>query len=354
MKTKVFLSACTMILIMCVTVLYAQPGLGPCFRESKNPAPCTELPDLTQEQKAGIESLQKQFRDEMKSLRESGEFSKEEIREKFLVNRSELHREIEALLTPKQIEVKNQRVVNDPILKHHNRSLPPFDRLTKEHDHFLLMESRIEFEKKLTPEEKEVIAAMRIKVSDHLELMRSLKPGEITQAERNEIRSKHIGSLQPLRDIAHKYQSELLGIRRNMGFESQPICPNIKSKPAGRRFQNRTAAQPDAYFPGIRFLLLEPTGKDDQPQGSSPEEIRIYPNPTSKSFKVEFELDQPGNVKIELLNKAGEVIEILEQAIRNAGSNIFSYEGDLLINPGVYFIRVKTSEKTMTRKLIRN
>lgn len=347
MKTKIFLSTCAMFLIIGVTTLYSQPGLGPCYRGQNPPAPYSDLPELSEEQRLGIESLRQQFREDMKNIRESGEYSKEEIREKFLLNRSTLHQKIEALLTPAQLKVMNQKPVQQPIQMQPNR------RFSNEKDKRVLMENRIEFEKTLTIEEKEVIAAMREKVSSHREMMRSFKPGEITLEERKEIRESHVESLQPLREIAQKYRTELNRITRDAGFDSRPHCPHSEFKPGARRFQNQANSTQNDVVPGIRFILLEPAENGSIQMDKENDDINVYPNPTAKAFTVEFELMEPGNVTIELLNKSAELIGLLESTLRETGANTFKYEGDLLTIPGVYFIRVNTPEKMMIRKLVR-
>jgi hypothetical protein len=354
MKANVFLSVSAMILLIGFTSLNSQPGLTPCHRESNRPAPYTDFPDLTVEQQQDIESLRKQFRDEMKSIRESGEFSREQIRMEYLSRRSELHREIEALLSPEQMETMNQKMINGPFTGNQVRNLRSHERYANGQILQLLIENRVEFENHLTTEEKKIIASMRIKVSDHRELMRNLEPGELTLAERKEIRSKHFGEIQPLREIGQKYRSEISSINRNIGDEIWPACANSESKPCVKRFQNRKTEQQGTFIQGIRFLLLEPMEKSNKLPDSGSKDIRIYPNPATKSFTIEFELEQPGIVEIELLNRNGDVIEILDHTIRSSGINVFNYDGGPVATPGVYFIRVKTSEKTMTRKLIRN
>jgi hypothetical protein len=354
MKTKIFLSACAMFLIIGFATLYSQPGLGPCYRGQNPPAPYSDLPELSEEQRAGIESLRQQFREDMKNIRETSEYSKEEIREIFLLNRSALHQKIETLLTPAQLEVLKQKSVQFPnqMQSRNNRKL--HSRFANEMDRRILMENRIEFEKILTIEEKELIAAMREKVDNHGEMMRSFKPGEITLEERKEIRAKHVESLQPLREIAQKYRAELSRITRDAGFASRPQCPRSDIKPGARRFHNQANFAQNDFVPGIRFILLEPVEKDSLQMDKRNDEMNIYPNPTAKDFTVEFDLMKPGNVTIELLNKRAELIGLLENTYRETGFNTFIYEGDLLTESGVYFIRVNTPEKMMIRKLVRH
>ena len=354
MKTKIFLSACAMFLIIGFATLYSQPGLGPCYRGQNPPAPYSDLPELSEEQRAGIESLRQQFREDMKNIRETGEYSKEEIREKFLLNRSTLHQKIEALLTPAQLEVLNLKPVQSPTQKQSLNNRQPHSRLTNEKNRRILMENRIEFEKILTIEEKWVIAAMREKVDNHREMMRSFKPGEITLEERKEIRAKHVESLQPLREIAQKYRAELSRITRDAGFASRPQCPRSDIKPGARRFHNQANFAQNDFVPGIRFILLEPLEKGRMQMEEGNDDIKVYPNHTAKAFTVEFDLMKPGNVTIELLNKRAELIGLLESTYRETGFNTFIYEGDLLAEPGVYFIRVNTPEKMMIRKILKS
>jgi hypothetical protein len=353
MKTKIFLSTFTMFMVICFAIVYSQPGLGPRLGGQNPSALYSELPDLTEEQRTTIDSLRQQFREVMKSMRESGEYSQEEIREKFLLNRSTLHQKIEALLTPEQLEILNQKTGLQPSQMQSWYNRQPHNRFAEEKNRYIIMESRIEFDKLLTKEEKEVIAAMREKVNNHREMMSSLKPGDITLEERKEIREKHVESLQPLREIAQKYHAELNRITRDAGFSPRPQCPQSGIKPGAGRFQNQVIPAPNNFVPGVRFLLLEPMAEGSMRMDREKDELNIYPNPATKTFTVEFDLIDPGIVTIELLNKGAELIGLLDNIYRETGFNSFRYDGDLLTEPGVYFIRVNTPEKMLITKLIR-
>jgi hypothetical protein len=354
MKTNVFLSTVLMFLFMSYPILHSQPQTISCFREHVRAVPFSELPGLTEEQKAEIESLQQKFRDDMKTIRESGELTKDENREIFLVKRKELHKQIEGILTPEQIGALERGIGQQPVPKKFYQKRTSPGRLSIEENHFLLKEKRMEFENLLTSEEKQVITVMREKMDAHWELMRSLMQGAITLEERREIREKHIEGLQPLREIAQKYRSEISRLTRDIGFGNRPNCPYPDFRPGSGRFHQKKTGLKDDFIPGIRFLLLEPSEKSSLLEGPVNEEIKVYPNPSAKGFTVEFDLEKQGDVTIELLNKAGELLGVLDNTNRNIGNNAFSYGGELINSPGVYFIRVKTPEKMMTAKLVRN
>jgi hypothetical protein len=73
---------------------------------------------------------------------------------------------------------------------------------------------------------------------------------------------------------------------------------------------------------------------------SNSTEIKIYPNPTKGKFSVLAEDIE----SIEVLNLQGKLI------LRGKESEI-----DLGNNPsGIYFVKVTTGKKTVTRKLIKN
>ncbi len=79
--------------------------------------------------------------------------------------------------------------------------------------------------------------------------------------------------------------------------------------------------------------------------------LTIYPNPTSNNFTLEYVLEKPENVKINLMNVTGQLI--YSESI-NAIVGINKKQISFLENAnGIYYLQVVTNESIVTKKIIK-
>jgi hypothetical protein len=81
--------------------------------------------------------------------------------------------------------------------------------------------------------------------------------------------------------------------------------------------------------------------------------MQIFPNPSKNEFSLSYELDQTENVEIQMFNLMGEKTAVLVNAQQTKGkhSQVFKAD-DYNLSQGIYFIAIKTGDKTTTEKLI--
>lgn len=81
-----------------------------------------------------------------------------------------------------------------------------------------------------------------------------------------------------------------------------------------------------------------------------------YPNPFNPSTKIEYSLPKASNVKIEVYNSLGQLVNVLENSFRNAGKYNLVWNGSNSIgNPvssGIYFYRMSAEGFTLVKKMI--
>lgn len=98
----------------------------------------------------------------------------------------------------------------------------------------------------------------------------------------------------------------------------------------------------DQHVPALRVK------KDSLPVKEIPS-ARLFPNPAKNKVEIEVKGFKPGNVHIQLIDKAGKLV-------RNDQRSLFS--GNEIIvymfseNPGIYFLIIKQDEKSLKSKLI--
>ncbi len=79
--------------------------------------------------------------------------------------------------------------------------------------------------------------------------------------------------------------------------------------------------------------------------------LKLYPNPTSALVSLEYTVEKPCFVKLELINTGGQTLYLIDSGYKDAGVHrlIFNAED---FKPGTYFIRAVVGEKSIRKKLI--
>jgi hypothetical protein len=81
-----------------------------------------------------------------------------------------------------------------------------------------------------------------------------------------------------------------------------------------------------------------------------------YPNPFNPSTKIEYSLPKASNVKIEIYNSLGQLVNVLENSFRNAGRYNLVWNGiNSIGNPvssGIYFYRMSAEGFTLVKKMV--
>jgi len=95
------------------------------------------------------------------------------------------------------------------------------------------------------------------------------------------------------------------------------------------------------------------SGFDNLDNQSPDSELRItsYPNPFSSTTTIEFELKQPENVEVTILNQFGKVVDKLVHSGQKGPNKITWNAGSL--PAGVYLCRVTVNEKMAIKRLVK-
>jgi hypothetical protein len=80
------------------------------------------------------------------------------------------------------------------------------------------------------------------------------------------------------------------------------------------------------------------------------ESVEVFPNPVINTSTIRFNLNQNGNVTVQLFSNDGKLVSDLVNGHFHAGVQSFELQSDNL-KSGVYFLRIETGEQTMTRKI---
>ena len=79
----------------------------------------------------------------------------------------------------------------------------------------------------------------------------------------------------------------------------------------------------------------------------------IYPNPANDNATITFNLNQSEKVSIEVMDMLGKVIKTISMGELNNGAHTYNFSREGVSN-GVYFVKLKVGNETVTRRLILN
>lgn len=78
--------------------------------------------------------------------------------------------------------------------------------------------------------------------------------------------------------------------------------------------------------------------------------VSLYPNPTRGNSTLNFDLNEPSPVTIEILNQTGQIISQQFYGNPNSGSNTFEVNTEML-PPGIYIVRLRANNQVSMVKL---
>lgn len=78
---------------------------------------------------------------------------------------------------------------------------------------------------------------------------------------------------------------------------------------------------------------------------------RNYPNPFNPATRIEFSLNSPKEVRLDIFDSIGRRVSTLINGELNKGFHFVDFDGSGL-SSGVYFYRIKTREQTLTQKMV--
>jgi len=149
-----------------------------------------------------------------------------------------------------------------------------------------------------------------------------------------------------------------------VGEDVEPEFIRLNSEPldaAGESFfEDETAFPGKSYYYKIGVL--------DGSTEKFSEELKVvlppkpltlyqnYPNPFNPSTRIAFFLPEAGIVRLNIYDTSGRVVKRLVNETRDAGRYVVEWDGrneaGRKVNSGIYFYRLDTGKKSITKKLV--
>ena len=92
---------------------------------------------------------------------------------------------------------------------------------------------------------------------------------------------------------------------------------------------------------------------DPSPEADGPSGITLgnHPNPFNPSTEISFSLPEASDVRLQVINVTGRIVETLVDGYREAGVHTVTWAGNHAAS-GVYFYRLEASDYVATRKML--
>ncbi len=168
----------------------------------------------------------------------------------------------------------------------------------------------------------------------------------------------HPEQLEQLKAIAKKYETELRAIQSNLAAKNEEWKEDLQDI----RSQNREESLPEntpTKHPKkeerkvIRFLLMDVNASSEnaiQPLDNLHQTI-AFPNPAMGTQTLEFEVQQAGNVRIDIVDKQGNLIQAVADQYFEAGQQRLSVDTQNL-KGYVFYYRIQDASGVSSTKFL--
>ncbi|MDX9924957.1 MAG: T9SS type A sorting domain-containing protein, partial [Ignavibacteriaceae bacterium] len=105
-----------------------------------------------------------------------------------------------------------------------------------------------------------------------------------------------------------------------------------------------------------KIVLPNPEIKSEPKTNNEEISISNYPNPFNPTTTIEYNLPTEGNVKLEVYNSLGQLVNVLIEGNQRAGRQRVTWSGKdsfgSSVSSGIYFYRIKTNSFSQVKKMI--
>ncbi len=120
-------------------------------------------------------------------------------------------------------------------------------------------------------------------------------------------------------------------------------------------YKNTTDAGDLLFLNAVKYMIGDSTGTHiasrNQNELKTFELPQNYPNPFNPVTTIHFSLQKRDFVTLELFNKKGQSVKVLNRNVLDAGTHNFTWNAEGLPS-GLYFYRIRTTEFSQTRKML--
>ncbi|MBN1340574.1 MAG: T9SS type A sorting domain-containing protein [Bacteroidales bacterium] len=160
----------------------------------------------------------------------------------------------------------------------------------------------------------------------------------------------------PLQGIVENHQARLESIQDEIGGFIAARCPRgVNPEERGFRGRHKGFRNHKIDFEQRRmmhFLLLDTENLSGNMGATDDVSLILFPNPVADNLSIQFDNPSVGMVTVELLDKNGKVLRVIDESNRQAGGQTVMFNTGNLPSGDIYLIRVSGAEFSLTKKFV--
>ncbi|HFA50761.1 MAG TPA: T9SS type A sorting domain-containing protein [Bacteroidetes bacterium] len=344
--------------------------------------------NLTAEQESAIQKIKEKYKKERQALKGEETTDRFEMRKKMHETMRAQGDEIKNILTAEQQKILEQKIAEKQ-KKHFEKRQANKGKRKAMHEDFkkyrsenmlpVLLKQRAKLEEKISAEDKAKINELRPvfknmhenRIKAQQERAGATEP--LNKEEREALHEEHMKKMEQLKpqldalhQLTEKYNDDIDALlaeieterktwREDMRKMHEENMGDIKKE---RRMKKGHRPKMDGrHMKGKEmrkghFLLLDPNGTAAAPIiKNNIKSISVSPNPSAGANILKYELAEKGNVRIELRNERGTVLDVLFKGEKEAGQNTLEVDLSDRKN-GVYYISIINGKNVVSEKFI--
>ncbi len=387
MHKQLFSALLLGVLVFLSTALAAQPQRG------HRPGPFhaleqwkTEL-NLTEAQQAQLETLKTTFEKDMAGLKEKEYDSPDAQREAFHGVMQQYKTSIGQILTEEQKATLEARRAEQRGARQDRMKKMDKEGLRQEmkayHDQNIrpvMLQQRAKLEKKISAEDKALIADLRAKFEANRQEKQQMKQNpNHSKEDFKALRESHEAERETLKGLVEQYNedidalmAEVKGQQEQWHKDQRAIrekyAPGQGEGQGKRKEGGKGKGEKQKYQPGHHtgmgmhpsgkdmrkghFLLLDPKAPAEAPAGAAvTANANVYPNPAANQMTLEYTLLKAGEVRIELRDKKGNLVRVAEEDPKAAGGHSLLIDATQL-KDGVYYLTIISQGQRTAQKVV--
>ena len=114
------------------------------------------------------------------------------------------------------------------------------------------------------------------------------------------------------------------------------------------------ALTPSLTYQNPNLILQRPPLKPSDIAEQTPAQFNLkqnYPNPFNANTTIEYSLNEPGSINLDIYNIHGQHLDTLVQGNQSAGNHKAVWKADNY-SSGTYIAKLRTGDKIETKKMI--
>lgn len=212
--------------------------------------------------------------------------------------------------------------------------------------------------KKIRDEKRVLMEEVRVIARNHEEVISGLNEEIKDQklqwkADMEAIRSKYISDEEMLEmrnkkidqmiERLEELKEEELGSEKVKHFKRKLA----KGNKSGKQHAVKRLMKP------VGFLLMDPTKEFQFPEKQRGDfNASVYPNPASYKSQIDFELPKNSFVKIELLDRQGNVLQTILEEDKKKGKHVIPVDTSKLPT-NIYYYKITTKQGSETKRFLK-